>query len=203
MVRAMSRTQFSMLQIINAALAAQGEEEVTSLEDGTPEYRILARNWPFIVEAEMESGLYTFSREEVFTTARVEGKFGFADGYALPLVAIHVRKVWTVTNTTISEPIWVQDGENVYCDEADGVWMEYVTVNDLSFWGANFSSGVKLRLQAILARATGEPSEANSLDAQADMAFERARTASSKSRSDHTRPRQSSFAEARFGRGTS
>ena len=201
MVRAMSRTQFSMLQIINAALAAQGEDEVTSLEDGTPEFRILARNWPFVVEAEMEAGIYTFSREEAFTQSRVDGKFGFADGYAVPQAALHVRKVWTVKNGQTIEPIWVQDGEHVHVDEAAGIYMEYLTVPDQSFWGANFSRGVQLRLQAILSRATGEPMEARDLDGQAEMAFQTARTVSSKSRSDVIRQRQSSFAMARFRRG--
>lgn len=190
-----------MLTIINAALSAQGEDEVVSLEDGTPEFRVLSRNWPFIVEAELETGKYTFARQEVFTQSRVDGKFGFADGYVVPAGALHVRKVWTVGNGEIIEPIWVQDGQHVHVDEAEGIWMEYATVPDASFWGANFSDGVRLRLQSVLARATGEPREADGLNAQADLAFERARTASSKSRSDVTRQRQSSFAAARFGRG--
>ncbi len=195
------RTQMSMLTIINAALSAQGLDEVTSLQDGSPEFRIMSRQWPFIVEAALETGRFPFARNEYFTQSRVPGKFGFDDGYAFPEVALHVRSVWTVVNDVKVDPIWVQDGSHVYVDEPGGVWMEYATVPDPSFWGANFSQGVQLRLQAVIARAT-QSGDASGLDGQAEIAFERAMTAASKSRSDQIPTRMSSFAAARFGRGT-
>jgi hypothetical protein len=189
-----------MLSIINAALAAQGLDEVTSLEDGSPEFRILSRHWSLVVEAALETGRFPFARQEVFTQSRVEGKFGFADGYAFPETALHIRDVWTTAGSRIINHIWVQDGSHVYLDEPGGVWMEYATAPDPSFWGANFSQGVQLRLQAVIARAT-QTGDARELDAQAEMAFDRANTAAAKGRSDEIRPRQSSFALARFGRG--
>jgi hypothetical protein len=195
------RTQMSMLTIINAALSAQGLDDVTSLQDGSPEFRILSRQWPFIVEAALETGRFPFARNEYFSASRVQGKFGFKDGYAFPEVALHVRSVWTVVREVKMDPIWVQDGSHVYVDEPEGVWMEYATVPDPSFWGANFSLGVQLRLQSVIARAT-QSGDVSNLESQAEMAFERAMTAASKARSDQTPARMSSFAAARFGRGS-
>ena len=79
-------SQFSMLQIINAALSEQGQYTVTE-NDGSDEWMVLSRNWPLIVEAELEDGAYNFTRRQVELLNRNDGKFGFDDAYAVPIDA--------------------------------------------------------------------------------------------------------------------
>ena len=88
-------TQFSMLQIMNAALIAQGRDEIVSENDGSNEWRLLSRNWPLIVEAELEDGAYNFTREQRELLTRSAGKYGYEDAYVVPLTALHVRRLWT------------------------------------------------------------------------------------------------------------
>ena len=145
-------TPFSMLDIMNAALISEGEDEIVAENDGSPEWRILARNWPLIVEAELEDGLYFFTRNEANLVSRVDGLFGYEDGYAVPADALHVRRVWIEDNTGTRDLTvdWSQDGTNVYVNYDAGVWIEYISAPDTSFWSANFARGVQLKLQACI-----------------------------------------------------
>lgn len=195
-------TQFSMLEIMNAALISEGFDEIVSENDGTNEWRLLSRNWSSIVEAELEDGLFFFTRRQEFLVGRQEGRFGFPDAYLVPAAALHVRRAWTEDDQGNREMIeWAQDGERVYADAAEGVFIEYIEAADPSFWSANFSRGVQMRLQAALLRFKEEHSAASSMDQQAEIYFQRARTNSSKARSATEPFKQSRFARARFGRG--
>lgn len=197
-------TPFSMLDIMNAALISEGEDEIVAENDGSPEWRILARNWPLIVEAELEDGLYFFTRNEANLVSRVDGLFGYEDGYAVPADALHVRRVWIEDDTGTRDLTvdWSQDGTNVYVNYDAGVWVEYISAPDTSFWSANFARGVQLKLQACILTFREEGGLAQQRSAEADSHFQRARTNSSKARSPREPFRSPGrFARARLGRG--
>lgn len=191
-----------MLEIMNAALMAEGFEEIVTTSDGSDECRLLSRNWPMIVEAEMEDSLYSFTRQQVFVSARQAGRFGYAHSYPTPPQALHVRNVWVEDEDgTRTKVEWVQDGEGVHVDEPSGIYIEYAEAADPAFWGANFTHGVQKRLQALLLRVREDYAAAAEMDRMAEMSFQRARTISSKARSAKDPFVQSPYARARFNRG--
>lgn len=196
-------TQFSMLGIMNAALLAQGQLEIVSENDGSDEFRLMARNWPGIVEAELEDGNYYFTRQEANLVTRTDGKFLFEDGYLTPDAALHVRSVWVKgTDGTVCEVDWVQDPNYVYVNAPDGIWIEYIDVGGVDIWSANFVRGVQKRMEAIVSRAIKEEfGEAQGLDQEAEMYFQRARTHSSKQRSAKPFYKKGPIAMARYSRG--
>jgi len=187
---------------MNAALLAQGYQEVASENDGTEEFLALSRNWSGIVESELEEGRYNFTKQEEVLSTRIDGKFGFDDGYLLPSETLHVRHLWVLdaTGERCAVP-WVQDDRYVYVDSEDGCTVETVIVKTTNLWSANFCTGVQRKLEAILLRLGGEPSAAQSMEQQAEVYFQRARTNSSKSRSAAPVVKSSRIARARFGRG--
>lgn len=191
-----------MLQIINAALIAQGQY-VVDANDGSDEWDLLSRNWPLIVEAELEDGAYQFNRQQFELNNRVAGLFGFDDGYAVPLTVLHVRSLWTEDTSGVRSFIdWTQDGTNVYVDYDAGVFIEGVICAQEDLWGANFSRGVQMKLEALILRALKEePGEAARMEAQAEACFDRARAISSKSRSATQPYVRGQIASARFRRG--
>lgn len=194
-------TQFSMLGTINAALISQGMDEVAVGVD-TPEYRVLTQNWPTIVEAELEDGNYSFTKKEANLLTRSPGLFGFADAFAVPNSALHVRHLWLDVSGRRYDTKWVQDGTHVHLDNADGCIIEYLESADPSLWSANFTRGVQYRLEAVLLRSVKEEArEAAAMEQQAEIHFQRARTNSSKSRSAVPPLKPSRIAAARFGRG--
>lgn len=196
-------TTFQMLQIMNAALVAEGFDEVLAENDGTVEWRLLSRNWPLIVEAELEDGNYQFTRRQAELLTRTNGKFGFPDAYMVPADALHVRRLWAEDEDGLRDLSleWVQDGAYVYVDKADGVFIEYTEASDPDLWSANFARGVQMKLQAILLTFREERSAAQQMEAQAEQYFQRARTSSSRGRSATEPYRQSRYAKARLGRG--
>ncbi len=195
-------TEFSMLQIMNAALISEGLDELVSENDGSDEWRLLSRNWPLVVEAELEDGAYHFTKTTVLLNSRQDGSYGYPDAYVVPLAALHVRRLWVEDEDGVRTfPDWVQDGTKVHVDAADGVWIEYVAAVDADLWSANFARGVQLKLQAVILNFREERSAAAVLEQQAEMAFQRARTSSSKSRSPQPPYKPSRFAIARFTRG--
>jgi hypothetical protein len=197
-------TQFSMLGIMNAALSSQGLDEIVSTNDGTPEYRVLQRNWPSIVEAELEDGLYSFTKQQAFLQSRQPGKFGYEDSYLVPASALHVRNAWTLGDDGLTRINldWSQDGTAIHVDEPDGVYVEYMESADPSLWGANFSRGVQMKLEAVVLRALKEEAgEAAQMEQMAEVYFQRARTNSTKSRSEADPYKPSRFERARFGLG--
>ena len=192
-----------MLSIMNAALLAQGQPEIVSENDGSMEYRLMARNWPGIVEAELEDGAYRYSKQEAHLVSRQPGKFDFADGYIVPDAALHVRQVWIeCASGQRHEMPWTQDATCVYLNNSDGCWIEYVVCPEPDLWGANFVRGVQKRMEALISRAIKEEfSEAEALDSAAEMYFQRARTISSKSRSGKPFYKKGPIASARMRRG--
>ncbi|WP_111732196.1 hypothetical protein [Roseovarius amoyensis] len=195
-------TEFSMTGIMNAALISQGLEEINE-SVSLPEHRVLSRNWPLIVEAELEDGAYHFTKVETTLNTRTDGKFGFDDAYLLPGDALHVRKArLEASSGSRWEPEWVQDDRYVYLDSTDGVIVEYVKVTEPTFWTANFARGVQMKLEAALLRAVKEETgEASNMEQMAEAQFQRARTNSSKARKAQEPFRRSRLADARFGRG--
>ena len=188
-----------MLQLFNAALLAQGQEEIVVESDGSIEWRLLARNWPGIVEAELEDGAYHFTREQEFLQTRSDGRFGFRDAFMVPPIALHVRRVWVDDRP---ETDWTQDGTHVHVDCPEGVWAEYLIVSNPDLWSANFSKGVQCKLEAVILRAIKEEfNEALGMEQQAEIYFQRARTNTSKARSAVEPYRGGRFGRARFGIG--
>lgn len=192
-----------MLGIMNAALITQGFDDIVSENDGSDEWRLLSRNWPIIVESELEDGLYFFTRTQVQLLSRMDGRFGYDDAYAVPQAALHVRSLWTVDSLGYRNMSldWVQDNSAVYVAAPDGVFIEYVTVPDVSLWSANFTKGVQMKLEAVLLRSREEQSAAQAMEAQAEQCFQRARTNSSKARKAQAPYTPGRLALARFRRG--
>lgn len=192
-----------MLQIMNAALAVQGYDEIVTDNDGSDEWQLLSRQWPLIVEAELEAGNYHFTRQQALLNQRQDGLFGFDDAYLIPLEAMHVRRLWTEDdqgNRDTDVP-WGQDGTRVHVNEPDGVYIEYLVAADPDLWGANFSLGVNMKLQAILLRNKEDYAAAERMDMAAEQKFQLARTTSSRSRSATEPYKAGRIAQARFRRG--
>lgn len=196
-------TEFSMLGIMNAALLAQGQLEIVAENDGSMEYRTLFRNWPGIVESELEDGAYCFTRTEWTLVTRKDGKFGYDDGYLVPSGALHVRRLWLeASDGSKINCDWLQDGSYVYLNNADGCHVETVEVPGTDIWSANFCMGVQKRCEAIIARAVREEyREADGLDQAAEVYFQRARTNSSKAQRPQPFYRKGPIASARNRRG--
>lgn len=195
--------QFSMISIMNAALVAQGQEEVVSMNDGSDEFRVLARNWPGIVEAELEDGMYHFARQSVTLLTRSPGQFGYADAFLLPADTLHVRRLEVERSVWTDEIDWLQDGTHVYLNAGDmPVRAEVMVSSDPDLWSANFARGVQMKLEAVILRALKEEhAEAREMEAQAETYFQRARTASTRARSENRPWRPGRIASARFRRG--
>jgi len=195
--------QYSMLSIMNTALVSRGWDEITSENDGTAEFRVMMRNWPSIVEAELEGGKYEFSKAQASLVTRIEGRFGKRDGFLIPNDALTVRHLWLAGSGARNFVDWVADGEAVYVDSPSGCHIEYLTVPDPSIWSANFSRGVQHRLEAVLIRALeGEAREAQEAEMMAEIAFQTARTLASQQRAARPLLRKSAFAMARFDSGS-
>lgn len=194
-------TQNSMLSIMNAALLAQGQEEILTLGNGTVEWRLLFRNWPLIVEAELEDGNYNFTREQAFLQTSITGKFGFDYGYLTPATALHIRRLWVLdAESNRIEVDWIQDSSYVYIDGNEGCYVEYLVVPDESLWTASFSRGIQLKLEALIAGAIKEEAgEKRQLEEQAEMQLQRARTSSSRSRRPQKPFRGGALSKARSG----
>lgn len=190
-----------MLDIMNAALLSRGHDEIVSVNDGSNEYRVLARNWPLIVEAELETGRYSFTRHEEALASRINGKFGFTDGFLVPANALHVRRVWIEADDGERDrPEWTQDERAVYLDSPSGCVIEYVAASEPDVWTANFARGVQYRLEALIARAfQEEAAEGRDREEAAEIAFQQARTLSSQSRSAKPAYRKGAIARARHG----
>lgn len=195
-------TTFSMLSIMNAALAVQGYDEIVSANDGSDEWQLLSRQWPLIVEAELEAGNYHFTRKQAFLNQRQDGLFGFDDAYLVPDEAMHVRRLWTEDDNGVRDTDipWGQDGTRVHVNEPAGVFIEYLIAADPNLWGANFSLGVNQKMQAILLRNKEDYAAAQQMDMEAERAFQIARTTSSRARSANEPYKTSRLVNARFGR---
>ncbi|MFV1728384.1 hypothetical protein VWY34_14165 [Phaeobacter sp. JH20_02] len=194
--------QYSMLEIMNAALLAQGQEEIVVENDGSLEFQTLARNWPGIVESELEDGNYYFTRKQATLITRKDGLFGYDDGFLIPSDALHVRRLWLQDPTCgrVEVP-WVQDGAYVYLNSPDGCVIEYVDAPGQDLWSANFSRGVQKKLEAVISRAIKEEyGDAAVLEQEAETYFQRARTNSSKARSAQPPYKKGPIALARRGR---
>ena len=194
---------YSMISIMNAALVAQGQEEVVSMNDGSDEFRVLARNWPGIVEAELEDGMYHFARQSVTLLTRSPGQFGYADAFLLPADTLHVRRLEVDRSIWTDEIDWLQDGTHVYLNAGTmPVRAEVMVSSDPDLWSANFARGVQMKLEAVILRALKEEhAEAREMEAQAETYFQRARTASTRARSENRPWRPGRIAASRFRRG--
>lgn len=202
-IAAMS-TEFSMISLMNAALRAQGQDVLVSENDGSLEWDTLFRNWPAIVEAEMEIGRYNFTKQETPSVTRINGRFGKTDGFLIPLDVLHVRRTRIKdSDGNLLDIDWLSDGSYVYLDHPggdylEGVWMDCAIVADQHLWSANFSRGVQLKLEAVIAKAIKEEAaEANNLEMQAEMHFERARTLSSQERAPRPTFKKGGLSRAR------
>lgn len=192
----------SPLQIMNAALISQGQDEILSENEGSVEFRLLSRNWPLIVEAELEDGNYRFTRRQDFLATRTDGLYGMDDAFLIPLDVLHVRRVWGEAMGHRIEPEWVSDGRYVYTRGwPAGVYAETVVASDSDIWTPNFCRGVQMKLEAVILRAIKEEAgEAREMEAQAEYYFQRARTRSSQQRQAQPAFRPGPIAEARFTR---
>lgn len=195
-------TQFSMLQIMNAALAERGWDAVVTLSDGTPEFRLMQRQWPLIVEAELEDGNYEFTRQEATLMALTPGRYGYDNSFQLPAAALYVRHVWfEVSGVRTTCDDWSMDSDGLYLTLPAGsdCIIEYLHSSDPAVWSARFARGVQYKLEAALLRGLeGDAGEAAQMEQAAEIEFQKARTNSSKSKSPDPITRQGGIAAARF-----
>lgn len=191
----------SMLQTMNAALLSQGFDEILSVEDGSDEYRVLARNWPTIVGRELEDGRYQFTRAEIGLNTRTDGEFGFDDRYLLPADTLHVRNAYRLDRGCREEIIWSQAGRYVHVCAPEGITVEAYSTPGIDLWSHNFAFGVQKRLESILCLVREDAAGAREADSAAEVAFQRARTHSSQAHSPTSAYRRSPMAAARFRRG--
>lgn len=199
-------TTFSRLGLINAALLAQGQTELTVENDGSLEWRMLAAQWPLIVESELEDGGYAhlFIEQEIETGTQ-PGRFGYTDRYKIPTDLLHVRRVFTAatdgTNTYYDE--WYQDATGVNVNVTGGIWIEAVEAADAADFSPLFATGIQRKLEMHIARALKEEHQlADRLEQEANMYLQRARTsAANKSGPKPLFRTDSVFTRARFRRG--
>lgn len=199
-------TTFSMLSIMNAALISQGMDEIVSEGDGSVEWRLLSRNWAPIVETELETARHHFTRREDFLQNRIDGKYGYDDGYLIPLDASHVRRVWVLGSDGGRQDFdWSSDGSYIYCDQASGIYAEVTIIPDASIWTATFCLGIQQKLEAVILRAFKEEAqEAQAMNQMAEGTLQLARTNSSQQRKAQPAFRPGRIAQARFaGRSVS
>tara|TARA_R100001086_G_scaffold248330_1_gene185002 strand:+ start:1202 stop:1777 length:576 start_codon:yes stop_codon:yes gene_type:complete len=180
-----------MLHLINAALLAQGYERVVE-NDGSEEWMILSQNWPQLVEAEIEDANYQFTMEEATTETRIAGSFGHDDAYLITADALHVRNVWVVESGGRYEIDWVQSGDYVHVNYADGITYEYAASTEVATWSALFSKGIQCLLEAIMLRVREEYVSAREMEKTGSDYLQRARTKSSASRSKQPALKRSS-----------
>ena len=192
-----------MIGIMNAALISAGWEDIIQDGDDSVEWRLLSRNWPTIVEGELEDGNYHFTRREDFLATRIDGKFGKEDGFLIPGDVLHVRRCWYVgEDNRRYEPDWTSDAAAVYLDRPEGIYAESIICADPDLWSANFVRGVQHRLEAVILRSLKEePREAMNMEALAEEHFSRGRARSSQQRSAQPVYKRGPIASARFGRG--
>jgi hypothetical protein len=192
-----------MIGIMNAALLAQGQQEITTENDGSLEFRTMFRNWPSIVEAELEDGKYHFTKQQSHLVTRSPGKFGFSDAYLVPREAMHVRNLWLLDVTGERyQTDWIQDGSYVYVDKDDGCYIEWVNAPDPDLWSATFVRAVQMKMEALILRSVKEEyGEADSMDMDAENMFQRARTNSTKARSVQQAYQKGPIARARRRNG--
>lgn len=196
-------TEFGMLQIMNAALVSQGQYEIVAENEGTDEWRLLSRNWPLIVEPELEASNYHFTKAQTELLSRSAGKYGYDDAYMVPAAALFVRNLW-IENVQGDRIVvdWVQDGSYVYLNNDDGCFIEYLVAADVSSWSANFARGIQLKLEALIARAIKEEyGDADRLEALAEQRLQMARTTSSKARRPQKPYKAGPIASSRFRSG--
>jgi hypothetical protein len=199
-------TTFSRLQIINAALLAQGQTELAAESDGSLEWRTLAAQWPFIVEGELEDGGYAHQFVEQHVPSCCDkGRFGFENRYWLPSQALHVRRVFTEAEegqrTYLDE--WYQDSNGLNVNATDGIWVEFVEAVDPEEFSPNFARGIQKKLEVHIARAMKEEHQlGDRLEQEAQMYLQRARTSSANKSGPKRLFREDSiFSKARFRRG--
>ena len=199
-------TTFSRLQIINAALLAQGQTELSQEDDGSLEWRTLAAQWPFLVEAELEVGGYSHQFVEVELISRIgDGRFGFQDRYFIPSGVIHVRRAFVEHDdeTRTYHDDWFQDANGLNINASESVWAEVVEAVEAKDFGPNFALGIQKKLEMHIARAIKEEHNlADRLESEAQMYLQMARTSSaSKSGPKPFFRPDSVFTKARFRRG--
>lgn len=197
-------TTFSRINLINSALLAQGQTEISD-GDNSLEWRTLSTNWPMIVEAELQDGAYNFTLiEDELPTRAGDGIFGYTDAYTTPADALHVRNVWTEDSMgTRTDIDWYQGKTNINVDAATGIFVEYVEASDPDQFSALFATGIQMKLEALILRSMKEEyGNARDLEAMAEEKLQRARTNSSNSKAPRPLFRSGGrFVDARFRRG--
>lgn len=198
-------TTFNRLQLINAALLAQGQTELDEENDGSLEWRTLAAQWPLLVEGELEDGGYSHLFTEVELVSRIgDGRFGYSDRFFVPDDAIHVRRIFVEhsDDSRTYQDDWYQDGGGVNVNQSEGVWAEVVEAVEAEDFSANFARGIQKKLEMHIARALKEEHAlGDRLEAEAQAFLQRARTASANKSGPKPLFRPSSkFADARFQR---
>lgn len=195
-------SQLSMIQIINAALLAEGQEVVYE-NDGSDEWRVLSSNWPLIVEAALEDGNFHFTMDEQMLQTRTSGLFGFDDAYLIPYGALHVRNVWEIRGEDRFEIPWVQSATHVHVNCPSGVMIQFAKATTSDIWSPTFTRAIQMFLEALILRSLKEEkSEARAREADAwDMlSTARTRSASKKTPGPPVKG-EGKLARRRFRRG--
>ena len=143
-------------------------------------------------------------KKQADLVTRKDGLFGYEDAFLVPDDALHVRRLWVQDDDGRRiEVEWAQDGQYVYLNNDEGCTIEYIEVAGVDLWTANFARGVQKKLEAVIARGMKEEyGDAQALEQEAEVYFQRARTNSSKGRSAQPPYKKGPIARSRFRRGT-
>ncbi len=177
----------SKITIFNAALLRTGNDDVTE-GDGSTLWQALEANYDEIVRAAFETQEYPFGKVRHTLTSRTDGDFGYDDGFVFPEEVIHISEVYLdeIRAADLSESWEVDASRDMLLINAKErvVEIEAIKVGLESTWSAKFALGIQRRCEAVIKSVEEEESEADMLDAKADVQFLKAQVNSSKNRSN-------------------
>ncbi len=178
----------SKTTIFNAALLRTGNDPATEGE-GNGLWLALEANYDEIVRSCFEEGdgVFPFGKARHELTSRLNGTFGYDDGFALPVDAVHVIEVYIDSRPAAALLLpWEIDGESnvlLVNSGARKVEVEYVRRGLEHTWSAQFALAVQRKLEAVIKDALEESEESASKERDAEFHLLKAGIVGAKDRS--------------------
>lgn len=164
------------ITIINAALSRTGNNQITSLTDGSTEAEIMAANYEEVVLEELDEYFWSFATKEKALNKLVWTSTNeWAYRYQAPSDILAIKRVFQNGLPVKYE----RNGSYIYCD-ADNtnnpVYMEYVVRISEENWPPKFRAAIIKRLEALCLRALNEDyDKADTRENNAEIGVRRAR----------------------------
>lgn len=133
----------SEVAIANSALAKLGDYRIVSLNDATPQAKLLKEQFDKVRDDLLRSHPWNFAIERVQLAALSSTPtFGFTYEFQLPTDCIRVLE------TSEDEDNWQKEGNKIRADYAP-IYIKYIKkVEDPGLWDANFSEVFATKLAA-------------------------------------------------------